>query len=702
MWDEGRGVVLSGKFAAIVVFGFAACREDAPPREDVPAVQTVRQPLATTNETDCGSSAGLANAPSPMRGFCPTHAGRSLYLGPPKASLNWSFDTHFDVQTQPAIDTDGSIYFGSDKNRLHALTDTGGFKWEVAVGGDVKSSPAIAANGLIYFGSDDSKVYAVTRAGQIQHSFNTFGFVRSSPAIASDGSIFVGSDDNALYHLSANLTLIRKWTTLGDIRSSPAIGQNGLIYVGSGDDKVYAFNRAGANPVWTFRTGADVDSSPAIGRNGTVYIGSDDDKLYALDGATGVKRWSFDTSLDVGSSPALGPDGTIYVGSENDRLYALEDRGATVAVKWSVHLGNDVHGSPVVGADGTVFVGSDDNRVFALRASDGAILWRFDTSGDVRGAPTLGPNRNLYVGSDDDRLYAIGPKSAKECTASLLETPTTGDPLTLDIHIGAIQCMGGGTTYCESLLVGTVNFDLRTAALRYMAQTFTPQQYKAITRDRSRKLNAALKDPALLAAYCKGDADGDIVPDDRDDCPSTPDLTPTTDRGCTDPTLPDAPSRKAIDFILKTTGIFFDRRCEGAPIPNMPLPTGWCELREPPKFAYVVGFRGVTNQPAGCPVWYQFRVETAHPQAPNFDNPQLVRHRGYGIGPDELGTSVASPPGGPGDLHAELPALISLGDPSSDLLEALAIVTVRAVNGNGMRSEYSPPIKFNGGGNRCR
>ena len=66
------------------------------------------------------------------------------------------------MRCPPAIGTDGTVYIGSEDNKVYALDGASGAKkWEFVTGGDVHSSPAIGADGTVYIGSKDKKIYAL-------------------------------------------------------------------------------------------------------------------------------------------------------------------------------------------------------------------------------------------------------------------------------------------------------------------------------------------------------------------------------------------------------------------------------------------------------------------------------------------------------------------------------------------------------------
>ena len=66
--------------------------------------------------------------------------------------------------------------------------------WEFEAGAAVSSSPAIGSDGTVYVGSEDNKLYAINgKSGVKLWEFETGGIVFSSPAIGSDGTVYVGS-----------------------------------------------------------------------------------------------------------------------------------------------------------------------------------------------------------------------------------------------------------------------------------------------------------------------------------------------------------------------------------------------------------------------------------------------------------------------------------------------------------------------------
>ncbi|MFG3381435.1 serine/threonine-protein kinase [Streptomyces sp. NPDC047999] len=115
--------------------------------------------------------------------------------------------------------------------------------WTHTTGRAVLSSPAVV-DGTVYIGSNDNRVYALDAStGTPRWTHTTGAWVRSSPAVV-DGTVYIGSDDNRVYALDAS-TGTPRWThTTGDwVYSSPAV-VDGTVYIGSNDKKVYALDAA--------------------------------------------------------------------------------------------------------------------------------------------------------------------------------------------------------------------------------------------------------------------------------------------------------------------------------------------------------------------------------------------------------------------------------------------------------------------------
>ncbi|MCK5560226.1 MAG: PQQ-binding-like beta-propeller repeat protein [Thermoplasmata archaeon] len=245
-------------------------------------------------------------------------------------------------------------------------TNPGTLMWEFITGDNVDSSPAIGSNGTIYVGSFDGNLYAIYPNGTEKWSYTMLNEVHSSPAIGPDGTIYVGT---SYYITNSYLSAINpdgteKWTNWiwHGVDSSPVIGSDGTIYFGGGNGHLNAINPNGTYK-WGFQTGWWERSTPAIGPDGIIYFGSYDNNLYAIY-PNGTEKWNYTTGNPIRwSSPAVGSDGTIYLGSCDENVYAINPNGTK---KWSVGTGNWVRSSPAIGSDGTVYIGSTSNKLFSI------------------------------------------------------------------------------------------------------------------------------------------------------------------------------------------------------------------------------------------------------------------------------------------------------------------------------------------------
>ena len=125
---------------------------------------------ATSNGDD------LKRMPSSQRPRCswpdladvrhdPAHIGRSAFSGPATAAQKWAVTTGNVIESSAAIAVDGTIYVGSDDNKLYALNPDGTQQWAFVAGDKMLTSPALAVDGTVYIASADQKLYAVNPDG---------------------------------------------------------------------------------------------------------------------------------------------------------------------------------------------------------------------------------------------------------------------------------------------------------------------------------------------------------------------------------------------------------------------------------------------------------------------------------------------------------------------------------------------------------
>ena len=155
-----------------------------------------------------------------------------LYAINPNGTLKWKYtgmQGGIDYAS-PVIAPDGTIYLGTQEydvdGRLYAITDAGSqgnLKWQYAIpvpswasAGTIfgiSDTPAVDSNGTIYFGASDGLLYALKDNGanatkswsclvNTDYGDGTWatGSIPSSPAIGSDGTIYIGSAGQDVFY----------------------------------------------------------------------------------------------------------------------------------------------------------------------------------------------------------------------------------------------------------------------------------------------------------------------------------------------------------------------------------------------------------------------------------------------------------------------------------------------------------------------
>jgi len=273
-----------------------------------------------------------------------------LFALNPDGSIKWSVPmaAGFGAWSSAAIGSDGTIYIGSaidytgiisksinTGGRLYAINSDGTEKWYFQTESDINSNPAIGSDGTIYFGSSTglknvTYLHAINPDGTEKWRFTTDTWIESAPSIAEDGTIYINTYEGVLYAINPDGTLKWEFQAGVGMNACPAIGEDGTIYVGAWDNYFYALNSDGTLK-WKFETPPafeGIGSSAAIGSDRTIYFGSNNGIFYALNN-NGTEKWQYEPSFQAGfvSSPAIGADGTVYVGGQSGVLYAFGGPG---------------------------------------------------------------------------------------------------------------------------------------------------------------------------------------------------------------------------------------------------------------------------------------------------------------------------------------------------------------------------------------
>lgn len=347
--------------------------------------------------------------------------------------LLWMADTKHQVNSAPAIDDDGSVYFGSMDGVLYAVNGyTGENKWQFKTKRVINASPSIGADGNVYVGSWDGYLYCINgKTGKEVWKYPAGSLIDSTPAIDKDGLIYFGTRNGKIYALKVEKVKKRgsgqivhearavwQFRTRGEIRTSPVIGSDGTVFCGSGDKVLYALSgdpeHGEVTVKWEFFTGSALRASPAIGADGTVYVGTSltAGKVFALEGDYGVKIWEYDIGHPIDGSPILDEKGHLYV-SGGREFFAFN--GKTGNVLWRKKYGGIVR-APALADDGTLYFGSYQGKIFAVNSQDGSVAWDFASGGGAGPCPAIGRDGIVYIGAESQKLYAfkgtVGPANS--------------------------------------------------------------------------------------------------------------------------------------------------------------------------------------------------------------------------------------------------------------------------------------------------
>ncbi|MFN8626785.1 MAG: PQQ-binding-like beta-propeller repeat protein [Candidatus Binatia bacterium] len=241
------------------------------------------------------------------------------------------------LSAAPNIGGDGTVFATSLGGVVVGVCPNGIDRFLLSVA-SVQSSPALDASGTLYFGGDDH----LLRAVGYNYHYNAalqFWSVSASAAIVTapvidlqTNSVYISDVGGHVYKV-----LIAKGgpdpgfqfaPAVGAIHSSPALA-GGRLYFGSDDGNLYAVDKLSGQLAWAFPTGAPIFSSPAVATNGAqapiVVVGSDDGHVYFVrdDGTRATQLIAYPIGAQVRSSPAIGSDGTVYIGADDGRVYAI-------------------------------------------------------------------------------------------------------------------------------------------------------------------------------------------------------------------------------------------------------------------------------------------------------------------------------------------------------------------------------------------
>ena len=181
------------------------------------------------------------------------HTGSSRNNGPLKNILKFKLALNYNVDSSPAVDSLGNIYFGNSGGDFFKVSPNGSYFWinrAISSRSAFISSPAFSYNeDMVYCSNQDGWVYAFsTSSGTITWKHIAITSLVGSPYIYGEGL-------------------------------------NAVVLIGGGglNSNVWCINATNGTLLWTQRVGAGIDYSSPVVFNNTVFIGSKDFNVYSID-----------------------------------------------------------------------------------------------------------------------------------------------------------------------------------------------------------------------------------------------------------------------------------------------------------------------------------------------------------------------------------------------------------------------------------
>ncbi|MBI9090068.1 MAG: PQQ-binding-like beta-propeller repeat protein [Desulfobacterium sp.] len=224
------------------------------------------------------------------------------------------FQTGGKITSSPVIGFDNTIYIGSLDNYLYALEPDGTEKWRFNAKSDIVGSPALDKDGTIFFGTaafgggidDDNGLFALSRTGNekwfVRHGSSFF----STPVIGANGTICIGSFTNTMFGIDRRGGSLAKFKVFSDDHvASVAVGSRDYIFSGSKDGMIYGLDLKNGNSYkgrdefWRYDVGDPITSSSPTIHGGAVYFGTcgyDRGSIYSL---PAVKTGSGQSGIDM-------------------------------------------------------------------------------------------------------------------------------------------------------------------------------------------------------------------------------------------------------------------------------------------------------------------------------------------------------------------------------------------------------------------
>jgi outer membrane protein assembly factor BamB len=337
------------------------------------------------------------------------------------APLLWDLaaEEDFDcmVNSTPAIDDQGNIYFGCLEGHIHCVNrGNGSQRWRYTAyeQGEVVASPSIASNGTIYTCDRDGYIYALNSNGSLKWQVQPYTTeILATPAIGRQNEIYVNTDDGLVAYSASGQEMWHIDSING--KSSVTIDQSNCLYVGTYDGYLYSLDTAG-NIRWRYLTGDEIISSPTITSTGMICFGSEDGFFYMLNADGSLFRRN-QIATSISQSAIIGADGSIYVTTDDGHLFKFDAGGAEqfdFITDGSACSSPAIVNDPIIG-DLILFKASwakkktrqaDEDSLYMVKSNGQELgagwIVQMDASDGILASPMIGADGTIYIGGGID------------------------------------------------------------------------------------------------------------------------------------------------------------------------------------------------------------------------------------------------------------------------------------------------------------
>jgi len=242
-----------------------------------------------------------------------------------------------------SVDESADVVYAGSQGGLYAYGLDGEKRFQVKTSSDgaVNSSPAVDSDGNVFFGDDAGVFRKVDRTGKLlwKHTFESG--VRSPAVLTSEGEVFLsnGDPDNHLRGQIVRMDPQGKVIWASNCEGGPhrcdscwtapqPVGN--VVVAGCGLDNkrrgtIWGLDRGTGEVRWKIQAANDCQTSSPVhlGDGKTVVLGCTDGTLYAVNALDGSTTWTFKAGKGIWATPAMDDDGTLYVASHDEYIYAL-------------------------------------------------------------------------------------------------------------------------------------------------------------------------------------------------------------------------------------------------------------------------------------------------------------------------------------------------------------------------------------------